>query len=113
MKYDQTGAVKEILRRREKLRLAQLKKTIRRLYAASIVLTAILAAGMAGIASESRAGMSVYGAFLLPGEAGGYVLMGGLAFALGVVITLLCIQRTKLRMQRRSEEITEETEEKR
>ena len=41
---------------------------------------------------------SVYGSFLLSAEAGGYVLAAVIAFALGVVITLLCLkQRQKNR----------------
>ena len=33
-----------------------------------------------------------FGAFLLPGEAGGYVLVGVLAFVLGVALVILCLR---------------------
>ncbi|MBO4415926.1 MAG: hypothetical protein J5824_08110 [Lachnospiraceae bacterium] len=35
---------------------------------------------------------SAYGAFMLPEEAGGYIIVGVLCFAAAVVITLLCIR---------------------
>ena len=33
-----------------------------------------------------------FGAFLLPSKAGGYILAGVLAFAAGVVVTMLCLR---------------------
>ena len=42
---------------------------------------------------------SVYGAFLLSQEAGGYVMTAVIAFALGVAVTLLC-----LRLQKRNKQ---------
>ena len=49
-----------------------------------------------GCALASTGGFSLketdFGAFLLPSAAGGYILAGVLAFAAGVVITLLCIR---------------------
>ena len=38
------------------------------------------------------AGQSAYGSFMLPDEAGGYVIVGVLCFAAAVVITLVCIK---------------------
>lgn len=49
-----------------------------------------------GYRLAARSGVSLheadYGAFLLPSRAGGYILLAVLAFAAGVLVTLLCIR---------------------
>ena len=49
-----------------------------------------------GYALAARGGITLgetdYGAFLLPSQAGGYILAGVLAFAAGVLVTLLCLR---------------------
>lgn len=60
------------------------------LLASLVVLIAMLPDGT----SSSSTG-SVYGAFLLSPEAGGYVLAAVIAFALGIVVTLLCLRYKK------------------
>ena len=47
---------------------------------------------------------SVYGAFLLSREAGGYVLAAVIAFALGVCVTLLCARKKENNTQSDKEE---------
>ena len=44
------------------------------------------------IDGDTKVLRSVYGAFLLPAEAGGYVLAAVAAFAMGVIITIACIR---------------------
>ncbi len=49
-----------------------------------------------GYSLAARSGASLeeadYGAFLLPSRVGGYILLAVLAFAAGVLVTLLCIR---------------------
>ena len=87
--------MKEILRRKEAYlaqrqaqRLAGLGAGLGMLLTVAL----LLAPGITGAAPQPRA--STLGATILGPEAGGYVIVGLLAFALGVVITLL-IQRRK------------------
>ncbi len=35
---------------------------------------------------------SNYGAFMLPNEAGGYILVGVISFAVAVIVTLICLR---------------------
>ncbi len=113
MKYDQDEALKEVLHRRDRLLIRQTKKTIRNLSYASLAVTAMLVAAIVQFTDVGGAqtGLSVYGSFLLSNEAGAYVMVGVLAFVLGVVFTLLCIQSRKLKMQKETEK-TEEVEER-
>jgi putative copper export protein len=102
MKYDQEEAVREILKRKDAFLIRRVKKTIRSLSYASAAITAMLVAVVVRLTDMGNAwtDQSVYGAFLLSKEAGGYVLIGVLAFALGIVFTLLCMQSRKLKMQK-------------
>ena len=38
------------------------------------------------------AGNSAYGAFMLNNEAGGYILVGVICFAIAVIVTIVCIR---------------------
>ena len=48
-------------------------------------------------------GQSPYGAFLVDGGGGGYVLVGVLAFAFGAAFTLLCIYLVKVKKTKTTE----------
>lgn len=61
------------------------------------VSAALLIVLVLGIHTFSREGnqkeiRSVFGAFLLPAEAGGYILAAVLAFFIGVAVTVACIR---------------------
>ena len=93
MRYTSDQAVKEVLRRSARIS----KKRERRvgtvlscaaaaLFCALLAVTALLSGG-----SPAPAG-TVYGSSILSPSAGGYVLIGVLAFALGATVTLLCVR---------------------
>ena len=94
MKYTTDEALRETLRRADALRRRRSRRTMAALSAAS----ALLIFALCGVGSLliPRYGAdleeSAYGAFLLPGEAGGYVLAGVAAFAVGVLVTMLCLR---------------------
>ena len=92
MKYTNEEMVSEILKRSDKVRDERRKKSSLYLGAASAVLLAALIAvigfmptGMSGGYTEN----TMYGAFLLGREAGGYVIVALLSFALGITVTLI------------------------
>ncbi len=96
MKYTNEEMVSEILKRSDKVRDERRKRNNLYLGTASAVLLAALIAvigfmptGMSGGYAEN----TMYGAFLLGREAGGYVLAAVIAFVLGVTVTLLAVKR--------------------
>lgn len=97
MKYGKEEALKEILRRSEQITVQRDLKLTRALSAAACALFAALIAVIALLPSHGAAlpAGSVYGAFLLSAEAGGYVLAAVIAFALGVLVTLLSQRRRR------------------
>ena len=97
MKYTTEEALHEISRRREKIIIKRKHTTCRIL---SLVVVMLLTAQIwvvtklpQGVATASRE--TVYGSFLLSREAGGFVLVALVAFALGVYVTLKCIKYRK------------------
>ena len=95
MKYTNEEAVKEIMKRSETVRKNRDKRELKYLTGICAALAAALAAVIFVIpASMSGAysGNTVYGAFLLGREAGGYVLASVIAFVLGITVTLLCLK---------------------
>ena len=92
VKYREDEAFEEIKRRGKSLKQRHERRERRVLYGA----TACLAVALLGVLSIF-AGVNVsgaetaYGAFLLPAEAGGYVLTAVIAFALGIMIAA-CIR---------------------
>ena len=98
MKYTAEEALSEIMcrsgqviRRRQCRRSCQiLLCAAGTLFAALILVVAIMPGGSAVISAGSA-----YGAFLLSPAAGGYVLAAVIAFALGIVVTLLCLKYRK------------------
>ena len=99
MKYSDDEAFASILEKGKELKHTRTRRKTRLLSVAAFALFASLAATVALLPNrsvETPAG-SVYGSFLLSMEAGGYVLVGVLAFALGAALTLLCLHLNKLR----------------
>ena len=97
MKYTPDEALSEILRRSERVALRRKRRSCQRLGGICSALLAVLALSITVIPGKpavTSAG-SVYGSFLLSREAGGYVLIGLIAFALGVAVTLLCLRYRK------------------
>ncbi|MBR4783811.1 MAG: hypothetical protein IK012_00950 [Fibrobacter sp.] len=90
MKYTTERALCEIKRRAKIIKLRHDRKITNILTAsASFCLIALFA--VISIFSNSRVSgvQSEYGAFILPAEAGGYVLVAVLGFVLGVCVTLI------------------------
>ncbi len=92
MKYTDEEALKEIMKRSDAVSVRRRNKfEATCLGTASAVLCAVLLAVImmlpGGGASEFTEG-SVYGAFLLSPQAGGYVLVAMLVFVIGITITL-------------------------
>lgn len=111
MKCTTDQALSEILRRSGRITERRNRRAFRIYATASGVL---LAASIALITllpgwTKTEAERTFFGAFLLPSEAGGYVLAGVLAFALGVAVTILCLYLRK-RSERR-DNLPEEKEE--
>ena len=90
MKYTTERALCEIKRRAKIIKQRHDRKVTNILTAsASLCLIALFA--VISVFSESRVSgiQSEYGAFILPAEAGGYVLVAVLGFTLGVCVTLI------------------------
>ena len=93
MKYTTEEALTEIMRRSEQVSIRRNHRACRRLSVSAGALMCLLVLVIGLFPSDGTvADGSVYGAFLLSAEAGGYVLAAVIAFALGVVITLLCLR---------------------
>ena len=99
MKYDQDTALREILLRGDRLRKQKAQAAARLYSACSAVLCILLVLCIGSVSRAGAAGMgpTAYGAFLLPADAGGYVLTAVLAFLLGVIITLVILKRRNKR----------------
>lgn len=97
MKYTTEKALSEIRRRSEQIVIRRERRTCRRLSGAAGILLVLLLLVITVLPGKTATGSAegVYGAFLLSPEAGGYVLAGVIAFALGIVITLLCLRYTQ------------------
>ena len=99
MKYTTEEALEEIMRRREEIVIRRERREFRILSGAAGALFALLILVTAAVHEKPEfvSAGSVYGAFLLGQEAGGYVLTAVIAFVLGVTVTLLCIKFKNLR----------------
>ena len=110
MKYDLDRSLCEVDRR--KSRRLHRRARDKTLFAG--VLTALLACltalAFAAVAplDADRLSASPYGAFLLDGGGGGYVLVGVLAFAFGAAFTLLCIRLSRLKKASKEADISAE-----
>lgn len=97
MKYEIEAALsevlqrqKQIIRRRERIRLHNL--SLSAIAVCGALLTAI---GDFGLIEQTVPIYSTYGAFLISPRMGGYILTGVLAFSAGVTITLLAKHHRK------------------
>ncbi len=96
MKYSANEAFDEIKRRGERIRYRHEKRVGQGLSASVFLLSAVLLGTVGVLTGREVQGMqTVYGSFLLPAEAGGYVLVAVLAFALGVALTLMIRKYTE------------------
>ena len=97
LQYTTEGALAEIMRRSEVIVLRRNHRACRILSGVAGALFAMLVLVIALLPRKAsiRYNGSMYGSFLLSQEAGGYVLAAVIAFALGVVITLLCLRYKK------------------
>ena len=97
MKYSYDSAVSEIMKRSRNLKLKRAKNLINALsFAVLLTFVSATALGYLIIKTERSEGLrTVYGSFLLPGSAGGYVLAGVVSFTLGVALTLFLLWRRR------------------
>lgn len=99
MKYNPEEEFQEILRRGETLRKKKDKRITGLLAGSSAALFSLLVLCVS-VFSGSRAPAgtrTVYGSFLLPAEAGGYVLVAMAAFAAGAAVTALFVRKRNRR----------------
>jgi len=95
MKYSAYEEFDEIRRRGKRIRDRHEKRVGQGLSAAAFVVAAVLLGTIGMLGGKGvRGTQTVYGSFLVPAEAGGYVLVAVLAFVLGVALTLM-IQKYK------------------
>lgn len=90
MKYTEDEAFEEVLKRGRVLKRKHAKKTAALLSASAslVMVTLVLMIGSLGGAGAGIKGKSAYGSFLLPTEAGGYILVAFVAFVIGIGVTL-------------------------
>ena len=94
LKYSIDASLREVTAR-VRLRRKRERKNLCILAAATVMLFAVFVSALEKLAGRlaPEEQLSVFGAFLLPGSAGGYVLAGVIAFILGVAFTLLCLRQ--------------------
>lgn len=94
MKYSNEKALCEIRRRSEQIILKKKREVCQKLAGISSALFITLIAAISFLTEEVsiNSSKSVYGAFLLGEEAGGYVLVAFIAFVLGITVCLLCLR---------------------
>ena len=97
MKYTKEEAFEEVMRRGKILKRRNAKRSAGVLAASACFIMAalIMVIGRLGSVGGSMGGKSAYGAFLLPVEAGGYVLASVIAFAVGVGVTVWILKYRK------------------
>ena len=95
MRYSTDAALCEVRARSARLRIRRERRVTTALSGASTMLAAALFACFYLLQPLTGSSMSAasFGAFLLSGEAGGYVLVGVIAFALGVALVILITRR--------------------
>lgn len=105
--YDTATHVKMVKKRIRQMRRRRETRRITALYAACTLLSAALVGAVDTFAGPKQAALSgMYGSMLLHEGAGGYVLVGVLAFSAAVVLTVVCI-RFRGKDRRRNEEQAE------
>ena len=94
MKYTTDEAMREIMKRSDKIEKKREQRKTNILTGMSVSLIAVLTIVIGlvpGQAVKVPEG-TTYGSFLLSPEAGGYVLVALLAFAVGICITVFCLR---------------------
>ena len=83
--------MQEILQRSERKKQERNRKTVRSLTAAAVALSVLMIGAVMWRASciPVEEGKSMYGAFLLSAEAGGFILIAVISFAAGAAVTML------------------------
>ena len=91
MKYTKEEAFEEVMKRSRVLKRRNEKKKTALLSASAslVTVTLVLMIGVLGGAGAGISGQSAYGSFLLPTEAGGYILAAVVAFVIGIGVTLI------------------------
>lgn len=104
MKYTTNEALEKILQKSKEIHQKREQRITAVLSAATAVLAVLLIGTVALLKGQgiTEATASDFGAFLLPSEAGGYVLAGVIAFVLGIMIALF-ICRYKDRKKNKGE----------
>lgn len=94
VKYSLDEAAGEIGRRRDRIIHHRKRRSLGLLATFSALTLFALGAAFYELTGFGETGgeRSVYGALMLPNEAGGYILVGVLCFVAAVIITLLCIK---------------------
>ena len=97
MKYTTDEAMREIKKRSEKIEKKRERRKTNILTGMSVSLIAVLTIviGLVPGQAVSVPEGTVYGSFLLSPEAGGYVLIALLAFAIGIITTVICFRSKK------------------
>lgn len=95
MRYDTDTALHELVARGALIRQRRERRVAQALAGLSLTCGSLLVTCIMLLIPKSPADapMAAYGAFLLPGEAGGYVLAGVIAFVLGVAFAVICVKR--------------------
>ena len=95
MRYSTDAALSEVRARGVRLRMKHHRRVTAALTSVSALLTVALFACFYLLqpCSATAVRKASFGAFLLSGEAGGYVLVGVAAFALGVAIVIFISRR--------------------
>ena len=85
------------MQRGKKFRKEAERRTLHRLAAASAALTVLLVSAVTYLThgNLAEADKTVFGAFLLPAQIGGYILVGVAAFSAGVAVSLLMRRHRK------------------
>ena len=92
MQYTMDEALRETLRRAAVLRRQRERRTKSALLGGTAaVALSLIAFALRLVPHGAALNETAYGAFLLSGEAGGYIFAGVAAFVLGVLVTLLCV----------------------
>lgn len=91
--YDTAKCVELVKLRAQELHRREKKRRISALSALCVILFASFVGTISAVTGPGQLVMwGMYGAMLLREDAGGYVLVGVIAFAAAVVVTLLCIR---------------------
>lgn len=95
MRYSTDAALSEVRARGARLRMRHHRRVTTALSSVSALLAVALFSCLYLLqpCSASAVRQTSFGAFLLSGEAGGYVLVGVIAFALGVALVIFVLRR--------------------